>query len=241
VVSNFPTFDLSAAITALKKAEGTAWLREVSSVPLQQALRHLDTAYQNFFAKRAHYPVFKKKHKEQGATYAANAFVWDGQNLTLARQHDPLPIVWSRALPEGAKPSSVTVTKDRTGRYFVSMLVEEDIAPLRISDKVVGVDLGLKAFLVTSDGEIIDNPKYYARDERKLAKAGRHHAKKKKGSKNRNKARIKVARLHARIADTRRDFQHKATTSLIRENPRDLRGDAQCERNAEKSPSGKGH
>jgi putative transposase len=209
---------LSAAITALKKEEGTAWLKEVSSVPLQQALRHLDTAYKNFFEKRADYPVFKKKHKEQSATYTNNAFTWDGQNLTLAKQKDPLPIVWSRSLPDGTQPSSVTISKDRAGRYFVSILIEENIATLPMTNKMVGVDLGLKSFLITSDGETLDNPTYYARDEKKLAKAQRRHAKKKKGSKNREKARRKVARLHARIADTRRDFQHQASTRLIREN-----------------------
>lgn len=210
--------DLSAAITALKKEEGTAWLREVSSVPLQQALRHLDTAYKNFFSKRAGSPVFKKKHKEQGATYTNNAFTWDGRSLTLAKHKEPLPIVWSRSLPEGAQPSSVTISKDRAGRYFISILVDENRAILPMTEKGVGVDLGLKSFLITSDGETISNPKYYARDEKKVAKAQRKQARKKKGSKNRNKARIKVARLHARIADTRRDFQHKASTKLIREN-----------------------
>jgi putative transposase len=218
MVSNFPTFDLSAAITALKKEEGTTWLREVSSVPLQQALRHLDTAYQNFIARRADYPVFKKKHKEQGATYTNNAFTWDGHHLTLAKQKEPLPIVWSRFLPEGVQPSSVTITRDQSGRYFISILVEEGIGTLPMTEKVVGVDLGLKSFLITSDGETLANPKYYARDEKKLARAQRQHARKKKGSKNRNKARLKVARWHARIADTRRDFQHKASTQLIREN-----------------------
>ncbi|HEX4207465.1 MAG TPA: RNA-guided endonuclease TnpB family protein [Ktedonobacteraceae bacterium] len=238
---NLSTGDLSAGITVLKKEEGTVWLREVSSVPLQQAFRHLDTAYKNFFAKRAHYPTFKKKHKEQSATYTNNAFTWDGQHLTLAKQKEPLPIVWSRPLPEGAQPSSVTVSKDRAGRYFVSILVEGTIATLPMTDKMIGVDLGLKSFLITSDGETLDNPKYYTRDERKLAKAQRKHAKKKKGDKNRDKACRKVARLHARIADTRRDFQHQASIKLIRENPRDLCGNAQCQRHAEKSPSGKSH
>ncbi len=210
--------DLSAAITALKKEEGTAWLREVASVPLQQALRHLDAAFTNFFEHRADYPVYKKKHGVQAATYAANAFTWDGTSLTLAKQQEPLAIVWSRSLPDGARPSSVTVTRDKVGRYFVSILIEEEIGTLPMTDKTVGVDLGLKSFLVTSDGEALANPKYYARDEKKLAKAQRKLAKKKKGSKNRNKARHKVAKLHARIADTRRDFQHKASTKLIREN-----------------------
>lgn len=210
--------DLSAALPALKTDEGTAWLKEVSSVPLQQSLVHLDKALVNFFEGRAEYPVYKKKHKQQSATYTATAFRWDGTCLTLAKQQEPLAIVWSRPLPENAKPSSVTISKDQSGRYFVSMLVEEEIALLPSIDKAIGIDLGLKSFLVTSDGEAIANPKYYARDEKKLAKAQRRHAKKKKGSKNRNKARIKLARLHARIADTRRDFQHKLSTRLIREN-----------------------
>lgn len=212
------TRDLSAAIPALKKAEGTTWLREVSSVPLQQALRHLDAAYTNYFEGRAEYPTFKKKHHAQSATYTDNAFMWDGENLTLAKQREPLKIVWSRPLPDGCKPSSVTVSRDRVGRYFISILVEEEIAPLAPTEKVVGIDLGLKSFLVTSDGETKANPKYYARDEKKLAKAQRKHARKKKGGKNREKARKKVARLHARIADTRRNFQQQVSTRLIREN-----------------------
>jgi len=174
--------DLSVAITALKNEEGTSWLGEVSSVPLQQALRHLDTAFTNFFEHRADYPVFKKKHGVQAATYAANAFSWDGTRLSLAKQQEPLAIVWSRPLPDGAKPSSVTATRDKAGRYFVSILVEEEIGTLPMTAKTVGVDLGLKSFLVTSDGEALANPKYYARDEKKLAKAQRKLAKKQKGS-----------------------------------------------------------
>ena len=212
------TKNLSAAITALKKEEGTSWLKDVSAVPLQQALRHLDAAYTNFFEGRAEYPTFKKKHHAQSATYTDNAFTLKGDKLTLAKQKEPLDIHWSRPLPNGCQPSSVTVSKDKSGRYFVSILVEEHIQPLKTTNKTRGIDLGLKSFLITSDGQTIANPKYYARDEKKLAKAQRRHAKKKKGSKNREKARKKVARLHARIADTRRDFQHQASTRLIREN-----------------------
>ena len=212
------TKDLGASLTALKKEEGTAWLKEVSSVPLQQALRHLDTAYTNFFEGRADYPTFKKKHHAQSATYTDNAFTLKNGKLTLAKQKEPLHIVWSRPLPEGAQPSSVTVSRDKSGRYFVSLLVEEGRGTLPLTSKAVGIDLGLKSFLITSDGETIPNPKYYARDEKKLAKAQRKHARKKKGGKNRNKARKKVARLHARIADTRHDFQQKTSTKLIREN-----------------------
>ena len=212
------TKDLSAAIVELKREKETVWLKEVSSVPLQQALRHLDTAYQNFFQGRTNYPVFKKKHHEQSATYTNNAFTLQGERLTLAKHKEPLPIVWSRPLPEGAKPSSVTVSKDRSGRYFVAILVEEDIQPLPPVKQHVGVDVGVKSFVVLSTGESIANPKYYARAEKRLAKAQRRLARKKKGSKNRDKARKKVARLHAKIADQRRDYQHQLSTRLIREN-----------------------
>ncbi len=210
--------DLSRALTALKKEEETAWLVQVSSVPLQQSLRHLDTALVNFFEGRAKYPKYHKKSQKQSATYVATGFVWNGSALTLAKHKEPLDIIWSRSLPDGAKPSSVTVTKDKAGRYFVSILVEENIATLPMTDKSVGIDLGLKSFLITSDGEVIDNPKYYVRSEKKLAKLERKKAKKKKGSKNRDKARKKVARLHAKIVDMRRDFQHQLSTKLICEN-----------------------
>lgn len=209
---------LSLALTALKKEEGTAWLRDVASVPLQQALRHLDKAFTNFFEGHANYPAFHKKHDIQSATYVGDAFCWNGTTLTLAKQKEPLAIVWSRPLPKGCSPSSITVSKDKAGRYFVSILVEENIPTLPMNDKLVGIDLGLKSFLITSDGETLDNPKYYTRAEKKLAKLQRRHARKKQGSKNREKARQKVARHHARIADMRRDFQHKASTKLIREN-----------------------
>ncbi len=212
------TNQLSALITALKKEERTAWLKEVSSVPLQQSLRHLDMAYKNFFEGRAAYPTFHSKHGVQSATYMDNAFTLVGHSLTLAKQSEPLPIVWSCPLPDGAKPSSITLTKDKAGRYFVSMVVEETIEPLPTSEKVIGIDLGLKSFLITSDGQAIANPKYYLRAQKRLTKAQRRHAKSRKGSKNRDKARRKVARIHARIADMRRDFQQQLSTRLIREN-----------------------
>ena len=210
--------DLSQALTELKKQEGTLWLQEVSSVPLQQSLRHVEKAMVNFFEKRAKYPKYKKKHNKQSATYVNTAFVWNGSSLTLAKQKEPLNIVWSRPLPKDAKPSTVTISKDKSGRYFISLLVEENIQTLPMQTAQIGIDLGLKSFLITSDGESISNPKYSARYEKKLAKLQRKHAKKKKGSKNRNKARVKVARLHAKIADTRRDFQHQLSTRIVHEN-----------------------
>ena len=210
--------DTAQRLTALKKQDETVWLNEVSSVPLQQALRHLDKAFRNFWQGRADYPTFKKKRHPQSATYASNAFTWDGQTLTLAKMDAPLAIVWHRPLPDSCKPSSVTITKDEANRYFVSILVEEDIKPLAITPKTVGLDLGLKSMVITSEGQTYGNPKFFAKDEKKLAKAQRRHAKKKKGSKNRAKARLKVARIHKKIADRRRDYQHKLSTHIIREN-----------------------
>jgi putative transposase len=209
---------LAVLLTDLKKQEETAWLSEVSSVPLQQSLRHLDTAFRNFFEGRAEYPTFHKKHGAQAATYATNAFRWDGKELTLARMQTPLDIHWSRPLPKGVKPTSVTITKDCADRYFVSILVEEDIKHLAVVNKQVGLDLGLKSMVITSDGHTSGNPTFFAQDEKKLAKAQRRHAKKQKGSQNRRKAQLKVARIHARIADRRRDYQHKLSTQIIREN-----------------------
>ena len=205
-------------LTSLKKQADHVWLNDISSVPLQQSLRHLDTAFRNFFEGRAQYPKFHKKHGEQAATYASTAFKWDGTSLTLAKMSEPLNIVLSRPLPKGAKPSTVTVSKDCANRYFVSILLEEDIKPLPVVNKQVGLDLGLKSMVVTSDGYTYGNPKFFAKDEKKLAQAQRRQTRKKKGSKNRAKARHKVAKIHAKIADRRRDYQHKLSTQIIREN-----------------------
>jgi putative transposase len=211
--------DLSALLSVLKAQAETAWLAEVSSVVLQQSLRHLDRAFVNFFAGRARYPHFKSKKRDtQAATYTANAFTWKDGHLTLAKIDTPLDIVWSRQLPKGVAPSSVTVSKDCTDRYFISILVEEKIEHLPATDTKVGADLGLQSFVALSTGEKVGNPRFFAKEEQKLARAQRRHARKQKGSKNREKARRKVAKIHARIADRRRDRQHKLSTRLIREN-----------------------
>jgi len=209
----------SAALTAWKKTDDLAFLNEVSSVPLQQALRHLQTAFTNFFAKRAKYPTFKSRKKSRAsAEYTRSAFRWRDGALTLAKMEDPLNIVWSRPLPEGAQPSTVTVSKDAAGRWFVSILCEDRIPPLPPTSNAVGVDAGLTALATLSTGEKIVNPKHERADRRKLAKAQRHLARKQKGSNNRAKAKVKVARIHARITDRRRDHLHQVTTRLVHEN-----------------------
>ncbi len=208
----------SAMLTNLKSQPEYAWLNEVSCVPPQQALRHLEKAFKNFFEGRAAYPKFHSRHGDQSAEYTTSAFKWDGTTLTLAKMDAPLDIHWSRTLPKGCKPTTVTVTKDTAGRYFVSILVEQDIQSLPALSKQVGLDLGLKSMVVLSTGEQVGNPQFFRTDEKKLAKAQKRLAKKKKGSKNRNKARLKVARIHARIADRRRDYQHKLSTRIVHEN-----------------------
>jgi putative transposase len=130
----------------------------------------------------------------------------------------PLDIVWSRPLPEGAEPSTVTVSRDPAGRWHVSILVETTVDHAPRTDRVVGVDAGITSLLTLSTGEKITNPRHERRDRERLARAQRALARKQKGSANRAKARLRVARVHARIADRRRDLLHKLTTRLVREN-----------------------
>ncbi|MFI9213013.1 RNA-guided endonuclease InsQ/TnpB family protein [Streptomyces sp. NPDC053253] len=211
----------SAMLTAWKKTEELAYLSGVSSVPLQQALRHLQSAFTNFFGKRAKYPRFKSRKKSRrSAEYTTSGFRFRDGGLTLAKMKEPLDIVWSRPLPEGVEPSTVTVSQDAAGRWFVSMLCEDpSVQPLPATDTVVGIDVGLDHLLTLSTGEKIANPKHERRDRVALARAQRSLAHKAPGDgANRRKARRKVARIHARIADRRRDGLHKLTTRLVREN-----------------------
>jgi putative transposase len=210
--------ETSSALTALKQQPELAWLNEVSSVPLQQSLRHLQTAFGNFFAKRAAYPSFKSRHDRQAAEYTTSAFKWDGKALRLAKMDEALPVRFSRTIPRAAKVTTVTVSRDGAGRYFVSMLCDDAVQTLPTSEAKVGIDLGLTHFAILSSGEKIAAPNTFRKNESKLTKWQRRLARKVKGSRNRAKARVKVARVHAHIADARRDFLHKLSTRLIREN-----------------------
>ncbi|MGI5324365.1 RNA-guided endonuclease InsQ/TnpB family protein [Actinomadura nitritigenes] len=209
----------SAALTQWKKTDELAFLNEVSSVPLQQALRHLQCAFTGFFAKRAKYPRFKAKKKSRdSAEYTSSAFRWRDGELTLAKMSEPLDIVWSRPLPEGAEPSTVTVSRDPAGRWFCSILCQDTIARPGPSDQAVGVDAGITSLVTLSTGEKVTNPRHERRDRGRLARAQKDLARKAKGSKNREKARRRVARVHVRVADRRRDFLHKLSTRLVHEN-----------------------
>ncbi|NGO74512.1 IS200/IS605 family element transposase accessory protein TnpB [Streptomyces sp. YC504] len=211
----------SAMLTVWKKTEQLAYLNEVSSVPLQQCLRHLHAAFTNFFGKRAKYPRFKsRKTSRKSAEYTTSGFRFRDGRLTLAKMTEPLCIRWSRPLPEGAKPSTVTVSQDASGRWFVSLLCEDtSVVPLPATSAEIGIDAGLEHLVTLSTGEKIANPRHERKDRARLALAQRRLAKKAKGGgTNRAKAQRKVAEIHARIADRRRDGLHKLTTRLAREN-----------------------
>lgn len=206
----------NARLTEIKKLPEFAFLNDVSSVPLQQCLRNQQTAFKNFFEGRAKYPTFKSKKHRQSAEFTYRAFTFKNGELKLAKCDKPLAIKWSRQLP--SDPTTVTVSKDQAGRYFVSCLCEFDATLLPVTDKKIGIDVGIKDLFVTSDGFKSGNPRHTAKHADKLAKYQRRLAKKKLGSKNRLKAKRKVARVHAKIADCRSDNLHKLSRRLVNEN-----------------------
>ncbi|MEV5479487.1 MULTISPECIES: RNA-guided endonuclease InsQ/TnpB family protein [Streptomyces] len=211
-------------ITEAKKTEERAWLGEVSAVVLQQSLRDLETAYRNFFdglkgkRPRMGAPRFKsRKDNRQTVRFTANARwkITPGGDLSLPKIGD-VRVKWSRTLP--SVPSTVTVIKDAAGRYFASFVVQTGPEVLPETEPVVGIDLGLGHFAVLSNGTKIDAPRFLRRAEKKLKRAQQALSRKAKGSHNRDKARGKVARAHARVADARREFHHQLSTRIIREN-----------------------
>jgi putative transposase len=209
----------SSMLTSWKKEEELDFLNEVSSVPLQQGLRHLQTAFTNFFAGRAKYPNFKKKRNGGSAEFTKSAFKFRAGLVYLAKCSEPLPIRWSRQLPKGCEPSTITVKLDPSGRWFVSLRIDDPTErKLNQINKQIGIDLGISSLLTTSDGQKVANPKHFNKLYKKLRLAQKSLSRKVKGSKNLEKARVQVARIQARIADSRRDHTHKLTTQLIREN-----------------------
>ncbi|MBB2746180.1 UNVERIFIED_ORG: putative transposase [Microbispora rosea subsp. rosea] len=208
-------------LTELKRGGDRDFLYEVSSVPLQQALRHQHTAFVNFFAGRARPPRFKSRHGRQSASYTRSAFRWRDGRLFLAKVDDPIELVWSwpEVDPATINPATVTVSRDSDGRWYASLAVEAETEPQVDTDpgSAVGVDLGVKDFAVTSDGERIANPRHLERKARNLARYQRRMARKQRGSNNRAKARAKVARAHTKVRDARADFLHRTSTRLVRD------------------------
>ncbi|TWH64647.1 putative transposase [Azomonas agilis] len=208
--------EASAELTRLKKQAEFSYLNEVSCVPLQQCLRHQQAAFKNFFAKRGQHPVFKSKKHRQSLELTRSAFSYRDGQLYMAKSKKPLDVRWSRPLP--CEPSTITISKDCAGRYFVSCLCEFEPEILPVTPRMIGIDLGLKDLFVTSEGERIGNPRHSAKYATKLARAQRRLSRKKLGSANRAKARQKVARIHAKISDCRLDGLHKLSRRLINEN-----------------------
>ncbi len=212
-----------------KKDPDLVWLGEVSFVVLQQTLRDQDRAFTNFFdsctgkrnGPRMRYPRFKTRNSRKSLRYTKVGFTYANGEIRLAKMMDePLNIVWSRPLPAGVAPSSVTVSLDAAGRWFISILCEDIITPLATTNKTVGVDVGLKTFAVYSDGQHIEHPKLLAAKAARLARYQRVASRRKpkpgkEASRNYVKAKTRVAKQHVKVADARRDFLHKITTDLV--------------------------
>ena len=203
-------------LTRLKKE--LPWLKEVDSMALQQSLKDLDGAYKHFFREKKGFPKFKsKKHPKQ--SYRTNA---NGSSIQVNGNHIKLPklgwVKFAKSREIEGQILSATVRRTPTGKYFISVLCDVEIEPLPAVYQSAGVDLGIKDFAVTSTGERFPGPKYYRKYERKLQKIQRQLSRKKMGSRNRDKARVKVARLHEKVRNCRHDYLHKLSTMLIREN-----------------------
>jgi putative transposase len=206
-------------------------------------LRNLQKAFANFWAGRTSYPNFKKKRNGGSAEFTRSAFKWKDGQLWLAKCAEPLPIRWSRTLPKECEPSTVTIRRDASGRWFVSLLVDDHtVKSLPQLDKSVGVDAGITSLITTSDGEKIANPKHFKRLRYKLRQAQKALSRKVKGSNNREKALAQVARIQAAIADARKDFltRFAASASLTQTDhstgtrkPNDCRRGFVCEEYAE--------
>ena len=207
-------YEQAKLLTEMKKQEETAWLNEVNSQSLQFAIRSLESAYNNFFKKRAKFPNFKSKHSKNSFTVPQNTSI-SGGRVFIPKFKEGIMCCVHREIV--GKIGKVTISKTPSGKYFVSVFTEEEyITPLEKTGKSIGVDVGLKNLLVTSEGEIFKNNRYTRRYECKLAKAQQHLSRKKKGSRGFENQRLKVARLHEKISNSRADYLHKCSISLVR-------------------------
>ena len=212
-------FSLCYQLKPLKEAPETSWLAGMPSHVIQAAVGNVATAYDKFFKGLAKHPKFKSKLNKQSAEYSRYSYRLKGNSLFLAKCDMPFKVRWSRDLPTD-EPGPCTVSKTPSGQYYVSFSCE--YIPKKTSGTgVVGVDAGIATLATIADGEsitAIPNPRHYVKAQDKLAKLSKELAHKQKGSKNREKARIKLAKHHEYIANCRNDYLHKLTTSLIREN-----------------------
>lgn len=207
----------SAMLTALKKQDDFAFLKNVDSIALQQSLRDLDRGFANFFGKHASHPVFKSKHN----SYQSYRTINQNDNIRIMGKYIRLPklgYVKIRQSMEVGHIHNVTVERMPTGKYFAVLNVEFEPAPMPNKGASIGIDVGIKAFYSDSNGNTVPNPKYLEKSMRRLIREQRRLSRKGKGSRNRNKQRIKVASVHEKVANQRNDFLQKQSTMLIREN-----------------------
>lgn len=217
---NKETFSYVQCANDMKKLKSDLkWLKEVDSTALQSSLRDLDMAYQKFFKEHTGYPKFKSK-KTHRFSYKSKCV---NGNIQYCNKHIKLPKLGmvktkNKLIPQG-RILNATVSQEPSGKYYVSFCCTDvDIKPLDKTNNSIGIDLGIKEFCITSDGEMIENPKYLKKFLNRLAKLQRELSRKSKGGSNRNKARIKVAKLHEKISNQRKDFLQKLSTELIKNN-----------------------
>lgn len=198
------------------------WLSEIGATSLQMEMRNLDTAFKNFFRNKKGFPKFKKKSNQQSfqLVQCNNHYYIENGELHIPKLKEGIKIVQHR--PYNGKEKTLTISKNSSGQYFATILVETIdgiIEPREINEQTtLGIDLGIKDIIVTSNGEKISNPKHLKKLEKRLKKRQRKYSKKQKGSNNKNKSRIKVAKVHQKIKNQRNDFLHKLSSKLISEN-----------------------
>ena len=192
------------------------WLKDVSSVSLQQSLRHLDRAFSNFFAKKAKYPKFKKKVYQQRASYMKNSFTYKDGEIQLAKQKEPLNIRWSRRF--SGEPTSLTITKESSDKFYISIHVKEEVHPFPFKRGEVGIDLGLTNIITDSRGRVVCNPRLFLKREKARRRRQQAFSRKQKGSENFSKARKALAIAHEKVREQRQDFLHKLSSQLVHEN-----------------------
>jgi putative transposase len=208
-------YDDAKLLTGLKSQDGYEWLYDVNAQTLQASLRNLEVAYQNFFRKRAKFPRFHAKKNRQTIKIPQSFKIKEGK-LFIPKLKDGIKINQHQSF--NGKMLSCSISKTPTDKYFVSILCDGDIKPLEQRNNIVGIDLGSKHLIASSEGEKIDNPKFYRQMEKKLAYEQRQLSKKQKGSNNRAKQRKEVAKINEFIANCRRDYLHKVSRKLIDEN-----------------------
>ena len=209
-------YDTAKMLTDWRNSEELGFLSEVSIVPLQQSLRHLQQAFNNFWKKRSRYPRFKSRKKSTlSMEYSKSGFrIKDGE-VYLAKMREPLDIVWSKEC-DLSSASTITVKCDKAGRWFISLLCESRVEEKTVTGKTVGIDLGVKDTIVLSDGKKLNpNRKAQHKNEERIKRRQKALSRKQRGSKNREKARLKLSRSYARYTDAKRDWLHKTTTHLV--------------------------